>query len=62
MSSWAFNISADGDSTTFLGNVFQCLNTLTARKVLYCDQMEFHVFQFVPFASCPLTVHHSSPG
>lgn len=36
LSSWVLNISKDGESTTILGNLFQCLTTLTVKNILPC--------------------------
>lgn len=38
---------------TFLGNLFQCSTV----KKFSCIQIDFHVFQFVPTASCALIGH-----
>lgn len=39
---------------SLLGDLFQCLTTLTVKKVSFCVQVEFHVFQFVSVESCPV--------
>ena len=51
----ALNISKDGDCTRSLGDLFQCLTTLTVKRTFLTD---YPVFQCVPIASCPLTGHH----
>lgn len=38
-----------------LGNPFKCLTALTVKNMFSCVQEEFHVLQFVPMASCPVT-------
>ena len=52
------NISKDGESTTSLGNLCQCLVTSHSQKVFPDVQREPPVFQFVPIASCPVTGYH----
>lgn len=50
MGPWILDISANGDSTPFLGSLWQCLKTLSFWKKLkdfsYIDGI-FVVFQFV---------------
>lgn len=43
MSSEVLNISRDGDFTTSLGNLFQCLTTLTIKKFVLCLSTIFNV-------------------
>ena len=63
LSIWLLNISIDGDSTTLLGNLCQCLVTLTVKTVFPDVQREPPVFQFTPIASGPVTGHHrEKPG
>ena len=49
MFSWVLNISKSGDSTTSLGSLFQCLTTLTVKKVFLMFK-----FNFTYFSLCPL--------
>lgn len=53
------NSSSGEDSTTSLGNLCQCLVTLTV-KVSWCSEGT-PVFQCVPVASCPVTGHTKKP-
>ena len=55
MTSRISNISKDGDSTTSLGNLFQCSVALTVTKVFSCAQVSFHVFLIC--AHCLLSCH-----
>lgn len=56
VSRWLLIISKDGASKLSLGNLCECLISLT---VMFPDvQMEFSVFQFVPIPSGPVTGHH----
>lgn len=72
MGPWILDISANGDSTPFLGSLWQCLRTLSFWKKIkdfsYIDGI-FVMFQFVTvtlFLSChrtpvgdsPLDLHH----
>jgi len=41
-----------------LGNLCQCLTTLTGKKHFLVFWMESHVFQFVTAASCPVNEHY----
>lgn len=53
------NISKDGDSTMFLGNLCQCLVTYTFTQKVFPDvQTEPSVCQFVPTASGSVTKQH----
>lgn len=45
-------MSKDGDSTTSLGNLYQCSVPLMV-KVFPDGQMQPHMLWFVPIASCP---------
>lgn len=55
VSGWVLSVSKGGDTTSFLGNLVQCLTTLTVKTFSPCVQMEFSVFQFVHIAPCPVT-------
>jgi len=52
VSSWVLNLSTDGDYTASLGNLFQCLTTLSAEVCCYV-QMEFFMY---PFWQLPLVL------
>ena len=58
MAKQLLNISKNGESTTSLGNLCQCLVTLTLKKVFPDVKRESSVFQCVPIASGPGTGHH----
>ena len=47
-----FSIFKDGETTTSPGSLFQCLTYPYSRSLM------FHVFHFMPTASCPVTWHH----
>jgi len=60
----AFEYLQGGRLHTSLGNLYQCLVTLTVKNFflmpkLFPDvQEEPPVFQFMPIACCPVTGHH----
>lgn len=61
MSKKLLNMLKEGDSTTFLGNLFQCSAILTVKKrflVFRGNSLCFTVFQFVPVACVPVALHH----
>lgn len=55
MVGWVLSISLDGDFRTSLDILSQCLSTLTVKKV-FCVQIEFHSFWFVPTASFAVSI------
>jgi len=57
ISRWLLNILGDGDSTTSLGSLFQCL-VPPSRNVFPDVQIEPPGSQFVLMASGPGTGHH----
>lgn len=56
---WVLNISADGDSTAFLGSPCQHLTNLTVEKVFSCVQMQFPIFSSVPIVPSADTAEQS---
>ena len=58
VSTWLLNNSKEGDPTSFLGNLCQCLVTVTARKMFPGVHTAPPVFHFVPIASGSVTRHH----
>lgn len=40
----AFNTASDGASTTSLGNMFQCLNTLILKSFFFIPNLYLHAF------------------
>ena len=48
------NTSRDGDSTTSLGSLFQCLTTLSVKKFFPNIQSEPPLMQLEAIASCPV--------
>ena len=63
MSRQLLTVSGAGDSTTSLGNLFQCSVTLHSEKLFPDVRTELPVFQFVPTASGPVPGHHwKEPG
>lgn len=50
MSRWLLSISEHGDSRTSLGNLCQCMVTLTAKMFFIMFRWTFSVFDFVPLA------------
>jgi len=60
---WLLSICKDGDSTTSLGNLCQCLATLTVKKCFLIFRQSLLCFIFVPIAFGPVTGHHwKAPG
>lgn len=49
-------VSRDGDPTTFSVQPVQCSITHSKESVFWCSGKT--LFQFVPTASCPITVYH----
>jgi len=49
------NTSRDGDSTTSLGSLFQCLTTLSVKKFFPNIQSKPTLMQLEVIASCPIT-------
>ena len=55
-SSLALNASSNGASTTFLGNLFQCVTTLCVKNFLLISNLNFPS-QFKTIPPCPITIH-----
>lgn len=60
ISSQVSNNTINGNSTASLGHLFQCLTAIRVLKIKKkgCIDMKFHVFLFLPAASCPVTEHY----
>lgn len=56
VSSWILNIWKDGDSTTSLGNLFQCLATLQVKKIYFMFKWNL----CFNLCKCPLSFHWAS--
>lgn len=54
MSTWVLNISKAADSTTSLGNWWQCLITLTEKKSFFLCWGGISCISVCPIASCPI--------
>jgi len=48
-SKWFLNTSRDGDSTTSLGSLFQCLTTLYVKKCFLISNLNLHWCNLRPF-------------
>lgn len=57
MSSWILSISTNGDSKTPVGNLFQCLTTLTVKNFFLCSDEMLYVFICIIVFS-PITGHY----
>jgi len=51
------NTSRDGDSTTSLGSLFQCLTTLSVKKFFLISNLKLPLVQLEVISSCPITCY-----
>lgn len=58
MARWLLNVSKEGASTISLGNMYQCSDTITLKKLSPDVQREPPMLQLVSVASCPVSGHH----